>query len=53
MMEIASKLGQLRHYVSILRGYQPRTLAEVQNDITLRGAVERYLGVAIECALDI
>lgn len=51
--EIVSKLERLEEYVQILRGYQPHSLEELRSDHTLRGAVERYLELALECALDI
>jgi uncharacterized protein YutE (UPF0331/DUF86 family) len=53
MEEIASKLEMLRKYVGILRSYQKHGIEDLEEDVTLRGAVERYLGVALECALDI
>ncbi len=51
--EIASKLEQLGGYVSILKGYQHFKIEDLQTDHTLKGAVERYLEVALECAIDI
>lgn len=50
--EIASKLEMLRKYVGILRNYQKHGIEDLEEDITFRGAVERYLEVALECALD-
>ena len=51
--EILAKLETLKSYVGILRGYRSRTLEEVKADPTLRGAMERYLQVALECTLDV
>jgi uncharacterized protein YutE (UPF0331/DUF86 family) len=51
--EISSKLEQLGEYVRILKTYQNRTLTDLNEDFTLRGAVERYLGLALQCSLDI
>lgn len=51
--EIASKLEHLREYVTILKGYQPHQIEELQADHTLKGAVERYLEIALECTIDI
>ena len=51
--KIADKLDGLREYVRILRDYQEKSIEEIEDDITLRGAVERYLQTAIECTLDI
>ncbi len=53
MQEIADKLYALEKYVRILKSYQNRSIEDIEKDITLRGAIERYLQVAIECALDI
>ncbi len=38
---------------NILSDYQERPLEDLRSDHTLRGAVERYLGLAIESCLDI
>lgn len=51
--EIASKLEQLGEYVSILKDYQHFKIEDLQTDHTLKGAVERYLEIALECAIDI
>ena len=51
--EIASKLEQLGEYVSILKGYQHFKIEDLQTDHTLKGAVERYLEIALECSIDI
>ncbi|KAB2948417.1 MAG: DUF86 domain-containing protein [Candidatus Methanoperedens sp.] len=51
--EIASKLEHLREYVTILKGYQHHQIEELQTDHTLKGAIERYLEVALECTIDI
>lgn len=51
--EIASKLEQLEEYVSILKGYQHFKIEDLQTDHTLKGAVERYLEIALECIIDI
>ena len=51
--EIASKLEHLREYVTILKDYQYHKIEELQTDHTLKGAIERYLEVALECTIDI
>jgi len=51
--EISSKLERLREYLKILRSYQSHSLKDLKNDITLRGAVERYLEISLESCLDI
>lgn len=51
--EIASKLETLRGYVKLLRDYQNCKLEDLKSNLTLRGAVERYMELALECTLDI
>lgn len=51
--EIYSKLEDLKKYVQFLRSYQPHKKEELRENYTLRGAVERYLQLALECTLDI
>jgi len=51
--EIYSKLEVLRKYVQFLKGYQSHRKEELRENHTLRGAVERYLQLALECVLDI
>lgn len=46
------KLEKLREYVVYLRGYQKYTVAELEKDHTLQGAVLHYLQLAIECVID-
>ena len=51
--EILSKLERLQKYVKILNSYKQYSIQEVNRDFTLRGAIERYLEVSLECVLDI
>jgi uncharacterized protein YutE (UPF0331/DUF86 family) len=51
--EIFSKLELLREYIEILKGYQDYSIDDIDQDHTLRGAVERYLEVSLECMIDI
>ena len=51
--EIAYKIEQLVEYVNILKGYQHFKIEDLQGDHTLKGAVERYLEIALECSIDI
>ncbi len=51
--EIESKLEMLEEYVGILKGYQHHDVEDLMRDHTLRGAVERYIEVALECMIDI
>jgi uncharacterized protein YutE (UPF0331/DUF86 family) len=49
--EIASKLEMLEEYIAILKGYQHHDVEDLMRDHTLRGAVERYIEVALECMI--
>lgn len=51
--EILSKIDMLKKYVDLLKNYKYASVKDLEEDPTLRGAVERYLQVAIECCLDI
>ena len=51
--EINFKLEQLGEYVSILREYQNYDLEEIRDNLTLRGAVERYMEISLACVIDI
>ena len=51
--EIYSKLEDLKRYVGFLKGYQNYGPDALKNDHTLRGAVERYFQLALECTLNI
>lgn len=51
--KIAFKLENLREYTRYLRSYQKHSLNEIENDYTLRAAIERYFQLSIECVIDI
>jgi len=51
--EIVSRLDKLKEYTDLLKGYQKYSLEQLKKDFTLRGAVERYLELALECVIDI
>jgi uncharacterized protein YutE (UPF0331/DUF86 family) len=46
-------LELLKKYVKILKGYQKHKINELEEDFTLRAAVERYFEVSLECVIDI
>lgn len=50
---IHSKLELLTESIEVLKGYQDYSLEDINQDHTLRGAVERYLEVSLECMIDI
>jgi len=51
--EIFSKLELLGEYIEILKGYKDYSIDDIAQDHTLRGAVERYLEVSLECMIDV
>lgn len=50
---IENKISSIREYLGILRGYAPRTFEEIIQDVTLRGAIERYLYLAAQATIDL
>lgn len=51
--EIVSKLESLKEYLDLLESYQKYSLKQIKEDPTLRGAMERYLELALEAAISI
>ncbi len=51
--EIVDKFEMLEEFISNLRDLQQLSLEEIAEDYVLRGAVERYLQISLECMLDI
>ena len=49
---IENKLGAVRKFVDQLNTYKNLSPTEIQNDATLRGAVERYLYLAAQATID-
>ncbi|MCK4478088.1 DUF86 domain-containing protein [Candidatus Bathyarchaeota archaeon] len=50
---ITTKLSKLRGYQRFLRKLQTTSMEDFTSNFTIRGAVERYLQVSIECVIDI
>jgi len=50
---ITAKLSKLREYQRFLKELQTTSLDGFVSDFKIRGAVERYLQVSIECVVDI
>ena len=50
---IAAKLSRLKQYKGFLERLKEASLEELEEDFKLRGAVERYLHLAIECMIDV
>lgn len=52
-VEIEEKLRDLKKYAQLLETYRKRSKKEIEADMTLRGAVERYMQLAIEIVIEI
>jgi uncharacterized protein YutE (UPF0331/DUF86 family) len=50
---IENKLSSIRRYLDILASYRTVSLEEVESDTTLRGAIERYLYLLAQAAIDL
>lgn len=51
--EIEAKLRDLKKYVQLLETYRKESRKSLEKDLTLRGAVERYMQLAIEIVIEI
>ena len=51
--EIHAKLKYLEEYVGILKDMSRCSKKQLRDDLKLRGAVERYLQVSLECVIEI
>ena len=52
-LEIEAKLRELKKYAQLLKGYQKHSKKRLETDMTIRGAVERYMQLAIEIVIEI
>lgn len=50
---IENKISVIQKYLNILKAYQQHTKQELENDNTLKGAVERYLYLAVQASIDL
>jgi len=51
--EVIDKLELLEGYIAVLKDLQQYSFEEIEKNYVLRGAVERYLQISLECMLDI
>lgn len=51
--EVIDKLELLEGYIAVLKDLQQYSFEEIEQNYVLRGAVERYLQISLECMLDI
>ena len=50
---IENRISKVRKYLSILDNYKDSLPENLHSDITLRGAVERYLYLAVQATIDL
>lgn len=50
---IENKISAIRKYLVILGGYKKHSRGEIEEDVTIRGAVERYLYLVAQSVIDL
>ena len=50
---IEKGISKIKKYLNILQDYHKYTYEQIINDLTLRGAIERYLYLLVQSALDL
>lgn len=50
---VENKISQLRQYLDQVQKYQDCSEGEIMGDATLKGAIERYLYLAVQAAIDL
>lgn len=50
---IENKISSAKRYLKILQRYRGRKKEEIEGDVDLRGAVERYLYLAVQATIDL
>lgn len=50
---IENKISSVKKYLAILENYKKYTAKDMSNDLTLKGAVERYLYLATQATLEL
>ena len=50
---IETKISSIQKYLKILRNYQKYSQREIEDNLTLRGATERYLYLITQAAIDL
>lgn len=50
---IENKISSVQKYLSILKDYKKYSKEEIEKDINLKGALERYLYLAIQSSIDL
>lgn len=50
---IENKISSVEKYLKILEGYKKYSVDEINNDLTLKGAVERYLYLVSQATIEL
>ena len=50
---LENKISDIKKYLKILEQYQAMLQAKIEEDVTIKGAVERYLYLAVQSAIDL
>lgn len=50
---VENSISKVKKYLSILNVYKKYKLEEIMKDLTLKGAIERYLYLAIQSTIDL
>lgn len=50
---IENKLSSVRKYLKILDGYKKYSKKEIERDLNIKGALERYLYLAVQSTIDL
>lgn len=53
LVVIENKISSIRKYLKILDGYKKYSREEIENDLNIKGAVERYLYLAAQATIDL
>jgi len=53
LMIIENKISAVKKYLHILDGYKNYSRKKIEEDINIRGALERYLYLAVQAAIDL
>lgn len=53
LVVIENKISSIRKYLKILDGYKKYSKEEIENDVNIKGATERYLYLAAQATIDL
>ena len=53
LVVIENKISLVKKYLKILEGYKKYSREEIENDLNIKGALERYLYLAAQATIDL